>query len=392
MLEGVYPDDENEFFRHVYNPLTDPVFRAGSAMHDSLNFDLLDELIETLYRVGGQQSFGDYSEHDQPISRVEVLQRELIDDSELLDMLRLLVGKTETQISLDLSLLFWKTDSPIDDPSLCGCEMGNMTAHSYSYFKNYLNGRRRDTAEVNKSAEVVASYLEGVGVLDVLEDFSELSLSGRRDIITKAIVPHDGRQSRAKRQGHGAEAEIARVVEATGANSLPQNKIANPMAGDVEFEGQSYDLIVEDTNGNVRVCIIGLFHTSNPGQYGVSKTAETEGYLYDIESYNERVSGESDCELWSFCDGAGFAMNNTALRNVLDNVHDWIQIKSLWKLPLSLAERGMVDIQAVQFSDFYTDDEVQKLDNNIENVDVITSSSTPPRSNEIEAGEAKFFI
>lgn len=386
MLDGVYSDDETEFFRHVYNPLTDPTFRAGTAMHSSIDFAPMDDLIESMFGGGGQQSLN--SEEDP----LEALQRELIDDPVLVDMLRLLVAKTETQLSIDLSLAFRGTESPVDDPSLCGCDTDELTTHTYSYFKNFLSGSRRNDAEVRKAAETIANYFDNIGALEVLEDFAELPPTGRHNIIEEAILPHDGRQSRAKRQGHGAEAEIARVLETTGAEIRPRNKIANPMAGDVEFEGQSYDLLVEDDDGNTRVGIIGLFHTSNPGQYGVSKTAETEEYTESIESYNQQIPNNQECELWSFCDGAGFAMNSAALRNVMDNVDDWIQIKSLWKLPVALDRRGVSDVEAVRFSDFYTDNEVRQLDNYLSNVEVLTSGSAPAGTEEIEAGEAILYV
>jgi len=386
MLDRVYSDDETEFFRHVYNPLTDPTFRAGTAMHSSINFDPMDDLIESMYGNGGQQTF------DSDEATVESLKRELINEPELIDMLRLLVAKTETQLSIDLSLAFRGTESPVGDPSLCGCDTDELTTHTYSYFKNFLSGSRRNDAEVRKAAETVAGYFDNIGALDVLEEFAELSPSGRHNIIKEAILPHDGRQSKAKRQGHGAEAEIARVLEATGAEIRPRNKISNPMAGDVDFEGQSYDLLVEDDRGNVRVGIIGLFHTSNPGQYGVSKTAETEEYTGSISEYNNSAPSGKECELWSFCDGAGFAMNSAALRNVMDNVDDWVQIKSLWKLPVALDKRGVSNVEAIQFSDFYTDDEVQRLNNYLDNVDVITSGTPPSRTEEIEAGEASLYV
>lgn len=386
MLDGVYGDDETEFFRHVYNPLTDPVFRAGTSMHESTDFDPLDDLVDSMYGGGGQRTFGSDS------SPVEALQRELAAEPDLLDMLRLLVAKTKTQVGIDLSLAFRGTESPTGDPSLCGCETDELTTHTYDYFKNFLGGSRRSDSEVRTAAETIAEYFDNVGALDVLEDFADISPSGRHKILEEAIVPHDGRQSRAKRQGHGAEAEIARVIEAVGGEIRPRNKVANPMAGDVDFEGRSYDLLVEDDDGNVRVGVVGLFHTSNPGQYGVSKTSDTADYLDSIESYNRTVPDGRECELWSFCDGAGFAMNGKALRNVLDNVHDWMQIKSSWKLPVSLDERGIADVEAIRFTDFYSDDEINRLDTHVDSVDVLTSEPAPSGTDEIEAGEATLYV
>lgn len=386
MLGSVYPDDETQFFRHVYNPLSDPVFRAGTSMHDSIDFDPLDDLIEHMYGGSGQSTL------ESDSSSLSDLERELLEEPETMDMLRLLIARTETQIKIDLSLAFRATESPTDDVSLCGCPMDDLTTHTYDYFKNFLAGNRRSDAESRKAAETIANYFENIGALSVLEDFSEVSPSGRHNIIEEAIVPHDGRQSRAKRQGHGAEAEIARVVEATGGNIRPVDKVTNPMAGDLEFEGDSYDLLVEDDGGDVRVSIISLFHTSNPGQYGVSKTGETVNYLESIEAYNQSVPDDQRCELWSFCDGAGFAMNSKALDNVLTNIHNWIQIKSLWKLPVSLSERGICRVEAVEFSDFYDDAEVSQFDDLLSDVEVLISDSPESSWEEIEAGEATVYI
>jgi len=346
----------------------------------------MDDLVEVIFGESGHQSLGD---DERP---VDALQRELIDDPELVGMLRLLVAKTETQLSIDLSLAFRGTESPAGSPSLCGCDTDELTTHTYSYFENFLGGNRRNDAEVRKAAETIANYFDNIGALAVLEDLAELPPTGRHNIIEEAILPHDGRQSRAKRQGHGAEAEIARVLDATGAEIRPSNKISNPMAGDVAFEGQSYDLLVEDDDGNARVGIIGLFHTSNPGQYGVSKTAETEQYRESISDYNQQVPNDLECDIWSFCDGAGFAMNSAALRNVMDNVDDWIQIKSLWKLPVALDQRGVSTVEAIRFSDFYTDDEIRRLDDHLTSMDILTSASAPFGTDEIEAGEASLYV
>jgi len=387
MLNGVYSDDETEFFRHVYNPLRDPTFLAGQSMHSSINFQPLEELIENIFGDGGQATFRDES------SAVDDIRRSLVNNPELLDTLRLLVGRTKTKLSIDLSLAFRGTESPVGDPSLCGCSMDGFTRHQYSYFKNFLSGSRRSNAEVQKAGETIANYFASIGTVDVLGDFANMSTNARQNIIEEAIVPHDGRQSIAKRQGHGAEAEIARVIEAIGANIRPTNKVSHPMEGDVEFEGYSYDLIVDDDNGNTRAGLISLFHTSNPGQFGVDKTAKTADYMDSIRSYNDRVSSSEECELWSFCDGAGFAMNNKALRNVLDNVDDWVQIKSVWKLALSLNRRGVCEVDAIAFNqDFYSDDELDRLERSISSVDVVTENTVDSSLREVEAGEAILYV
>ena len=387
MLDSVYSDDETEFFRHVYNPLQDPTFLAGQSMHSSINFQPLEALIRNIFGNGGRTMVADES------AAVDEMRRALVDTPELLDTLRLLVGRTKTKLSIDLSLAFRGTESPVGDPSLCGCSMDGFTRHQYSYFKNFLRGSRRSTSEVRSAGETIANYFANIGVIDVLGDFAGMSTAARQNIIEEAIVPHDGRQSRAKRQGHGAEAEIARVIEAIGATIRPTNKVSRPMEGDVEFEGYSYDLLVDDDSGNTRAGLISLFHTSNPGQFGVDKTAKTADYSGSIESYNATVSSGEECELWSFCDGAGFAMNNKALRNVLDNVDDWVQIKSVWKLALSLNERGVCDVEAIAFDrDFYSDDELDRLERSVSAVDVVTPDSVDSSLREVEAGEAVLYV
>lgn len=387
VLTGVYADDETEFFRHVYNPLQDPTFLAGQSMHSSINFQPLEDLIENAFADGSQTEFVDES------AAIEEIEAALVDTPELLDTLRLLVGRTKTKLSIDLSLAFRGTESPVGDPSLCGCSMNEFTRHQYSYFKNFLSGSRRSTSEVQKAGETIANYFANIGLLDVLGDFADMPIEARHNIIEQAIVPHDGRQSRAKRQGHGAEAEIARVIEAVGANIRPVNKVSHPMEGDLEFEGDSYDLLIEDEQGNTRVGVISLFHTSNPGKFGVDKTSTTSDYRQNIDSYNTAVSSGMECELWSFCDGAGFAMNNTALRNVLDNVDDWVQIKSVWKLALSLNERGICDVDSIEFNqDFYANDELDRLRQNISSVNVVTERPQESGLRAVEAGEATLYV
>ena len=38
----------------------------------------------------------------------------------------------------------------------------------------------------------------------------------------------------------------------------------------------SFDLIINDRSGNIRVLIQSLIHSSDPGQYGVNKSDETK--------------------------------------------------------------------------------------------------------------------
>jgi len=314
--------NETEFLRHVYNPVTDDTFLAGS--YDSPEISLIDELIDSKLRLA----------------------EEIYADPETIDVLRLLIAKTKTQVRTDLSLVFRDTRSPEDDESLCGCAHDELTTHGYDYFQNFITSSRRSYREQRAAAETIAQYFTKEGVAGVLEDFASLSSNERARILDNAILPHDQRGSHSKRRGHGVEAELAQMLEECGAAVTPNDKSSNPMGGDPEFAGMSFDMLIGDED----VALISLFHTSNPGQYGSDKTKKTAEYAEAIDSIN-------GTELWAFCDGAGFTMHNSALHNVIDNVDNFVQVKSLWKLPAQLHKNGVISLKSITFSDFYTTSE-----------------------------------
>jgi len=347
--------DEQEFLRHVYNPVTDASYMAGS--HSSPEISLIDSMISSDKRLG----------------------EEIFQNPETIDVLRLLVAKTKTQIRTDLSLVFRDTRSPEGADSLCGCSSDELTTHTYDYFKNFISGNRRSYAEARSAAETMGAYFERQGVEQVLSDFQGLGSAARARILDNSILPHDQRGSRSKRQGHGVEAELARILTECGIDVTPSDKTQNPMAGDITFNGMSYDLLIEN-NGKVEIALISLFHTSNPGQYGADKTEKTEQYAESLAS--------SEASLWAFCDGAGFTMHNGALHNVIDNVDNFVQVKSLWKLPLHLHESGVITLKGVTFSDFYDADDHRRFRQAL-SIDFgkPDSDATP-----VDAGEATLWL
>ena len=105
----------------------------------------------------------------------------------------------------------------------------------------------------------------------------------------------------------------------------------------------SFDLIVKDADGRIKILIQSLIHTSDPGQYGVNKSDETIDIYRRIGAYNAGVSQEQKVYLLGSVDGVGFSENpNGTIVKMLDAFDDFFQMHTLFKIPLFLQKIGMI--------------------------------------------------
>ena len=149
------------------------------------------------------------------------------------------------------------------------------------------------------------------------------------EAVSRATWPGFIRQERAKRQGHEAEARLARVFRSVGIPFEPTEKADNPMCRDIIISDVSFDLVVPKMSAP-RVCFKATVHTSNIGQYGESKDhleIDEARRMLDA-NYGDRKNRPL---LVALIDGIGFQSNRAGLEGVLSKADEFCQFETLWK-------------------------------------------------------------
>ena len=160
-----------------------------------------------------------------------------------------------------------------------------------------------------------------------------------------------------------------------------------------EETGWSFDIIIKEDDTKLNFFIQGLIHTSDPGQYGVNKSAETVTIKSGLISHNQR--NNTNKELWGLVDGVGFIENpeNTVFK-MLNAFDTFIELKTLYKAGLRLHQLGLVKIKAIKFDmTFYSVSEADAMFEKYgsQNIEKITDNSIPS-GKAIEAGKAWIYI
>jgi hypothetical protein len=296
---------------------------------------------------------------------------ELLRDPDLLDQLRLLVSVSDKRCYLDLSYIFSRTFEPgIRSRTLCGCSPDALTRHQLSFFRNILKQAAKQPCRAKAAAETIARYLvETKGLSTILNVYGGLDAGQRKAIIEKLVLPSDSQQREAKRRGHGAEAALATLIVALGCRILPDDKATHPMgASDPNVDPStfevaprdadstiSFDLLVLDSDGKIRVCVQSLVQSSDPGQFGVEKVKDTRNARELIDAFNRTCAADRRIQLWNLLDGVGYSENkNGTINRMLTQAHCFIQLKTIYKAALTLHSLGLAEVKAIRFDqEFY---------------------------------------
>ena len=179
----------------------------------------------------------------------------------------------------------------------------------------------------------------------------------------------------AKYRGHGAEMAFARVFVKSGVDIVPEQRHTDPMAGydpNVDLSTMeivqrneenpdihSFDLVVKDLDGSIRVLVQSLIHSSDPGQYGVNKSDETVTIKNKIERYN-LSNPDKRVYLLGSIDGVGFCENpRGTILKMIDVFDEFFQINTLFKIPLFLYKIGLVeDLAGITLDEDYFESHV----------------------------------
>ncbi|MFJ3392313.1 hypothetical protein [Leifsonia aquatica] len=308
------------------------------------------------------------SEDYQPgqLTREEIVDW-LYEDADIVNELRLVLSISDKRFYLDASYLFSRaTLSSQPTETICGCLPHKMKKHStaalISMIKRGPDERRR------AAAEVVAHYLIGKNLLVVLDLYFSLDQIRRNAINDAWLAPHDVQQNETKRRGHGAEAEIAAAFDHARLVIIPSNKAADPMgAADPNISLETFqieprvadktisaDIVVSDADGDVRIMVMGLVQSSDPGQFGVDKAATNRAIRTRLDAY--RAQTGRSVEIWGIVDGIGYAENPPrTVYAMLESFDYFVQHNSAYKAVLGAARLGLCHVEAIRYdSSFYT--------------------------------------
>ncbi|TAG89041.1 MAG: hypothetical protein EAZ20_07360 [Bacteroidetes bacterium] len=378
---------QNEFWFHVANQEEIPIF---GVVDKDLDIPLLMQIL---------QGF--------PAKKQDFYISQIIEKNpDTIDFLRTFVGISDKRMYLELSYLFAKTKYlPTDSTNILGKTLYELDKHPLSFFKNLIVGKDQNLAK--KSVEIITKYLIDRQLLDILKLFKKLQQSEIETIVEKLILPKEIQQAEAKRRGHGAEHNVANLLQQLGVSFVPSNKHLNPMTSndpnvDIDtFEiiqkqkskTYSFDLIVETHLHKPFAFLQGLIHTSDPGQYGVNKSDETVQIKRDLIKSNQKYNTQK--QHWGLVDGVGFSENKRdTIDKMLSEFDCFVQLKTLYKVGLQLHKLGLVQLKAIRFDmNFYTIDEAQAMFDKYGSADIqCVTDKTIPQGREIEAGKAWVYV
>ena len=385
-----FESDETEYWYNVMLQDEMPLAALAGANSTTYDVELLATLLDTVSSAG-QSARG----------RLASL---LIRCPNAFTTARSFLGIANKRAYLELSFLFSRqATSPSDPTGLCGCPPWAMSKHPMDFFLNLIAqpGPKR-----RRSARILANYLVDHGLLTLAASLPS-DMTTLQSIQDHIVNPRELQQQRAKRRGHGCEAELARVIHQCGVAYLPPNRHVNPLGSKdphIDMHSlnvsagkrgttRSFDVVVLDRRRNPRVLIQSLVHTSDPGQYGVNKSDETVQVATELAS-----SGRSrQVEHWALLDGIGFSENKEGTLNRMIAVLDYfIQLNTLYKAPLRLHRLGLCRVEAIRFDTrYYSNDDIRAIGRRYvpKGVRIIASGRRgSKRVKAIDAGRATVFV
>lgn len=294
------------------------------------------------------------------------LSGDIIRDPRLVELLRTLISVSDKRLYLDLSYQFSRLPHPtVAGATLCGCPPQALTRHSTAFFLNIIKKaehRRTDLqAAARTAADSVAKYFLEKGLAKMLAFYSGLSATDRELLVRHLILPGEIQQAEAKLRGHGIEQSMAQLLEDIGCVVCPEGKSENPMGShdpnidpatmlinernpDSTF---STDIVVLDQHGAPKVFVVGLIHTSDPGQFGVDKSNTVVSIRRQLNQFNGS-QGNRKVELWGLVDGVGYSENKAGtIEKMIPALHCMIQNHSLYKAALQAHALGLAKIRKI---------------------------------------------
>lgn len=377
-----------EFWYHVADQIEIPIY---GNVDRTIDLDKLQSIVSNL--------------PEESAGRRDYLKEVILSDPDTIDFLRTFVGVSDKRMYLELSYIFGKIRSE-DNPALniLNYSIYDLKKHDVPYFKRLIS-KGDESAQI--AVGIIADYLINKGLITILQTIKSVGRDQLQVVVDSLISPKEVQQEETKRRGHGAEQQFAIILNKLGISYVPAGKHINPMgsqdpnvdrytfqiADREEGRTWSFDIIIKDAAGNLKVFTQGLIHTSDPGQYGVNKSAETILVKNDLVTYNANYG--DNAELWGLVDGVGFIENpNNTIFKMLGSFDNFVQMKSLYKIALRLHKLQIIRVKAIRFDmDFYSQEDADTMFNKYgsEDIQKITDL-TIPDGQEIQAGKAWIYI
>lgn len=304
--------------------------------------------------IGLLKLYDDFKKAQPDCDTVEIVKSLMLQKPKTISSFRKLIDISDKRLYLDLTYLINYYD--VSGIRFVDTSRESLVKHSTTYFINYLeSGRQKELFALE-----VAKYFCARGLADSLEAFHSLTEEQLSSIFTNLIINRETLHRDAKLRGHGVEQAFAKIFKSCGVSIFPANKDEEPMGEhdpNVDLSTMqiitrntknqnchSFDLIIKDADGKIKVLIQSLIHTSDPGQYGVNKSDETIDIYRRIGAYNAGVSQEQKVYLLGSVDGVGFSENpNGTIVKMLGAFDDFFQMHTLFKIPLFLQRIGLIN-------------------------------------------------
>ena len=315
--------------------------------------------------IGLLELYDNFRKAHPDFETVEIVKSLLLQKPKTISSFRKLIDISDKRLYLDLTYLINYYN--VSGIRFVDTNRESLVKHSTTYFINHLeNGRHKDLFALE-----VAKYFCDRGVADSLEAFHSLSEKQLSSIFTNLIINRETLHRDAKLRGHGVEQAFAKIFKSCGVSIFPANKDEEPMGEhdpNVDLSTMqiiprntknqnchSFDLIIKDAGGKIKILVQSLIHTSDPGQYGVNKSDETVDIYRRIGDYNAKVAKEQKVYLLGSVDGVGFSENpNGTIVKMLDAFDDFFQMHTLFKIPLFLQKIGLINnIYGIAFDGTY---------------------------------------
>ena len=340
---------------------------------------------------------------------------DIIADPRLVELLRTLISVSDKRLYLDLSYQFSRLPHPKRlGETLCGCPPQALPRHSTAFFLNLIKKSQHRVEEVraaaHASAEAVAKYFLDKGLAAMLQFYSGLNASDRDLLVRHLIMPGEIQQAEAKLRGHGIEQSLAVLLKAIGCRMVPEGKSENPMGShDPNIDPTtmlinerdpettfSTDLVLLGADGLPTAFVVGLIHTSDPGQFGVDKSSTVVAIRRQVDAFNASQKQRS-VELWGLVDGVGYSENKAGtIEKMIPALHCMIQNHSLYKAALRAHVLGLTKIRAIALDpEFYsTQARAHMLQEYVpQDVSVVDWNSAASDDEAlVEAGRARLFV
>ena len=282
--------------------------------------------------------------------------------------IRKLVGISDKRLYLELSFIFNRYTTQTGE-NIFNEKRTELKKHSTTFFINAL----LQHPYKSEIASIISNYFIEKDLLDILDIFSQSNEENIAKLFKFLMEPKELQQKEAKYRGHGAELEVAKIFSECNQIIYPPQKSINPMESkdpnvdlstmsiidrDISNSNiHSFDIIVLDSDNNIRVLVQSLIHSSDPGQYGVDKSNESIVIKNLINNYNVSNPSKPHVYLLGSVDGVGFIENpNGTIIKMLKCFEEFIQINTTFKIGLFLYKLGLMpDLKGIYLDKTFFD-------------------------------------